>query len=62
MTTLIGYDITNATAQPVNYDSDLNYVSCEAYDWGHDIGEGEKFTTVQEFIEYATNDGWFKAA
>ena len=62
MKTLIGYDVTNGTKQEVVYDAEIGYVGCEAYDWAYDIGEDEEYKTVQDFIDYATNDGWFEAA
>lgn len=68
MKTVIGYDVTNATAQEITNDD--GYISCEAYDYGYDLNEqtgygvadGEEFSTVEQFIEWAKTQEWFKLA
>lgn len=67
MATLIGYDITdtdkdgNPTApQPVYFNSKTNEITCEAREYYFDIAEGEMYESVDEFVEQATKEGWFK--
>lgn len=63
---IIGYDITDsdkevnkAQAMPVYYDKDDNSIYCIGYDYNYSIGKDSDFNSLQDFITWASSEGWF---